>query len=68
MTHQLQVELVSSGDRSGAPARVRVVVAEGRKHEVRELVAAAGMTLKSLKRVRVGGLRLPRDLGMGGFK
>lgn len=36
--------------------------------QVRELVKAAGMNLLSLRRVRIGGFRLPRDLGLGGFK
>ncbi|GIL66228.1 hypothetical protein Vafri_19759 [Volvox africanus] len=52
----------------GDPRRLRVVVAEGKKHEVRELVKAAGLELVSLKRVRIGGFRLPRDLGVGGYR
>lgn len=36
--------------------------------QVRVLVANAGMELTSLKRVRVGGFRLPKDLGFGGYK
>ena len=42
-------------DRGG---RVHIVVAEGRYHEVRELVRAADMQLRTLKRIRLGGLRL----------
>jgi pseudouridine synthase len=45
--------------------RVRVVVGEGRHHEVRALVRAAGHDCETLKRVRVGGLRLPAGLGIG---
>lgn len=37
---------------------VRIIVQEGRRHEVRELLAAAGFTVIELKRVRVGGLSL----------
>jgi 23S rRNA pseudouridine2605 synthase len=37
---------------------VKIVVAEGRKREVRLLVEAAGLEVKELKRVRIGGLRL----------
>ncbi|XP_027367427.1 putative ribosomal large subunit pseudouridine synthase SVR1, chloroplastic isoform X2 [Abrus precatorius] len=44
-------------------ARLRIVVHEGRKHEVRELVKKAGLEIHSLKRVRIGGFRLPPDLG-----
>ncbi|CAM8889111.1 unnamed protein product [Rhodiola kirilowii] len=46
-------------------ARLRVVVHEGRNHEVRELVKNAGLTLHSLKRTRIGAYRLPSDLGLG---
>lgn len=45
--------------------RLRIVVHEGRNHEVRELVKNAGLTVHSLKRVRIGGYRLPSDLGLG---
>ena len=36
--------------------------------QVRLLVAAAGLEVLSLKRVRVGGLRLPPSLGLGGYR
>lgn len=36
--------------------------------QVRELVKAAGLDLTSLKRVRIGGFRLPADLGLGGYR
>ena len=32
------------------------------------LVATAGLELLSLKRVRIGGFRLPKDLGFGGYR
>ncbi|CAK9313417.1 unnamed protein product [Citrullus colocynthis] len=47
--------------------RLRIVVHEGRNHEVRELVKAAGLEIYSLKRVRIGGFRLPSDLGLGNY-
>lgn len=37
---------------------LRVTVSEGKKHEVRLLAAAAGLTVYDLKRIRVGGLLL----------
>ena len=37
---------------------LKIVVTDGRKREVRLLVEAAGLEIKELKRVRVGGLRL----------
>ncbi|KAK4784418.1 hypothetical protein SAY86_018786 [Trapa natans] len=45
--------------------RLRIVVNEGRNHEVRELVKNAGLEIYSLKRVRIGGFKLPSDLGLG---
>ncbi|KAL6977194.1 putative ribosomal large subunit pseudouridine synthase svr1, chloroplastic [Sarracenia purpurea var. burkii] len=45
--------------------RLRIVVHEGRNHEVRELVKNAGLEIHSLKRVRIGGFRLPSDLALG---
>ncbi|WVZ55499.1 hypothetical protein U9M48_006150 [Paspalum notatum var. saurae] len=47
--------------------RLRIVVHEGRNHEVRELVQNAGLKVYALKRVRVGRFRLPADLGIGKF-
>ncbi|XP_078427604.1 pseudouridine synthase family protein [Wolffia australiana] len=48
-------------------SRLRIVVNEGRHHEVRELVKNAGLQLHSLKRVRIGGFRLPAGLGYGKY-
>lgn len=36
-----------------------------RHAQVRTLVANAGLTVEALKRVRIGGYRLPRSLGIG---
>ncbi|KAL0403507.1 UNVERIFIED_CONTAM: putative ribosomal large subunit pseudouridine synthase SVR1, chloroplastic [Sesamum radiatum] len=40
-------------------------VHEGRNHEVRELVKNAGLQIHALKRVRIGGFKLPTDLALG---
>ncbi|KAD7479998.1 hypothetical protein R6Q59_008785 [Mikania micrantha] len=45
--------------------RIRIVVHEGRNHEVRELVKSAGLEVYSLKRIRIGAFRLPPDLLLG---
>jgi len=47
------------------PYRSRVVLAEGKNREVRRLFASAGLDVTALKRTRVGGYRLPRDLAPG---
>lgn len=59
----VSVELVPLGNEQRQ--RVRIVVSEGRKHEVRHLIENAGLKLYSLKRVRIGGFKLPQDLGIG---
>lgn len=46
---------------------LRVVVQEGRKHEVRELLTSAGLTVIELKRVRIGNLALG-SLPVGAFR
>jgi 23S rRNA pseudouridine2605 synthase len=46
---------------------VRIVVQEGRRHEVREMLEAVGLTVIELKRVKVGELSLG-SLPVGKFK
>ncbi|CAK7325417.1 unnamed protein product [Dovyalis caffra] len=58
------VELLPQQPNTSRP-RLRIVVHEGRNHEVRELVKNAGLEIHSLKRIRIGGFRLPSDLGLG---
>uniref|UniRef100_A0A5B7BJU8 RNA-binding S4 domain-containing protein n=1 Tax=Davidia involucrata TaxID=16924 RepID=A0A5B7BJU8_DAVIN len=58
------VELIPQQPDISRP-RLRIVVHEGRNHEVRELVKDAGLQIHALKRVRIGGFRLPADLGLG---
>jgi 23S rRNA pseudouridine2605 synthase len=50
--------------RTGGRTAVRLVMAEGRKREVRRMLAALGLTVRRLVRVRVGPVRLDR-LGPG---
>lgn len=58
------VELLPRQPENPRP-RLRIVVHEGRNHEVRELIKNAGLEIYSLKRVRIGSFRLPADLGLG---
>jgi len=62
-----EVELLAN-EPGDSRYRIRIVVAEGRNREVRELVANAGLEMLGLKRVRVGGLSLSRKLGPGKFE
>ncbi|KAK9819972.1 hypothetical protein WJX72_004674 [[Myrmecia] bisecta] len=65
------VQPVAVGAEASDPSvrnRIRLIVAEGRNREVRVLVSNAGLEVTALKRVRIGGFRLPRDLGIGQFR
>jgi len=46
---------------------LKIVVGEGKKHEVRLLIKAAGLTLLDLKRIRIGPLTLD-TLPLGSFR
>lgn len=52
----------------GSANRVLVEVQDGKKHEVRELFHQAGVPLKKLSRVRVGGFVMPSSLKPGDAK
>eukprot|EP00250_Pteridium_aquilinum_P007451 c17161_g1_i1 orf=471-1634(-) len=56
---------VLDGEPGDSKTRLKIVVSEGRNHEVRHLVENAGLEVNGLKRVRIGGYRLPRTLGLG---
>ncbi len=49
-----------AGARAGGRGAVRLVMGEGRKREVRRLLAAVGLPVRRLVRVRVGPVRLGR--------
>eukprot|EP00243_Klebsormidium_subtile_P000469 TRINITY_DN1078_c0_g3_i1.p1 TRINITY_DN1078_c0_g3~~TRINITY_DN1078_c0_g3_i1.p1 ORF type:complete len:118 (+),score=33.63 TRINITY_DN1078_c0_g3_i1:46-354(+) len=63
----LTVALLETGPQLDG-RRILVEVADGRHHEVRELAKAADVEVVALKRTRIGGLRLPRDLLPGQYK
>ena len=48
-------------------AWLTIAIKEGRNREVREIAANAGVGVKKLKRVRVGGLRMPSELPLGKY-
>jgi 16S rRNA pseudouridine516 synthase len=49
------------------PNRARLIITEGRYHQVRRMFAAAGNHVERLHRERIGGLQLPADLQPGRF-
>jgi 23S rRNA pseudouridine2605 synthase len=53
------VEARAAG-RSGGRGAVRLVLAEGRKREVRRMLDAVGLPVRRLVRTRVGPVRLGR--------
>ncbi|KAI5057369.1 hypothetical protein GOP47_0027384 [Adiantum capillus-veneris] len=56
---------VMDGEPGENKTRLKIVVSEGRNHEVRHLIENAGLDVQGLKRVRIGNYRLPRTLGIG---
>lgn len=48
-----------------SPTSARLIVTEGRYHQVRRMFAAAGNHVEALHRDRIGALSLPVDLGPG---
>ncbi|RYD67342.1 MAG: pseudouridine synthase [Verrucomicrobiaceae bacterium] len=46
----------------------KITLEEGRYHQVRRMFAAAGNHVQELKRVAIGGLALPDDLGEGEWR
>jgi 16S rRNA pseudouridine516 synthase len=49
------------------PNRARLIITEGRYHQVRRMFAAAGDHVERLHRERIGGLPLPQELEPGRF-
>jgi 16S rRNA pseudouridine516 synthase len=47
---------------------LRLTVSEGKYHQVKRMVAAAGNRVEALHRESVGGLVLPADLRPGGWR
>ena len=59
-----RLDILESGRRSKA----RVTIREGRYHQIKRMFAAAGMEVTYLKRLSMGGLTLPEELGKGAFR
>lgn len=47
---------------------LRIVVAEGRYHQVKRMLAAVGNRVEALHREAIGALRLPADLAPGAWR
>jgi len=51
-----------------SPTSARLIVTEGRYHQVRRMFAAVGNHVEALHRDRIGALALPADLGPGEYR
>lgn len=51
-----------------SPTEARLVISEGRYHQVRRMFAAVGNHVEALHRDRIGGLSLPVDLVSGAYR
>ncbi len=47
---------------------IHLTLGEGKYHQVKRMVAAAGNRVEALKRIRIGGLDLPDDLEPGAWR
>jgi len=50
------------------PTTLRLTICEGKYHQVKRMVAAAGNRVEVLHRSRVGGLDLPAELAPGQWR
>jgi 16S rRNA pseudouridine516 synthase len=50
------------------PCTLRLTVTEGKYHQVKRMIAAAGNRVEALHRSRIGGLALPDDLAPGQWR
>lgn len=55
-------------DTGGDGRVIRLTLTEGKYHQVKRMLAAAGNRVEALKRVAVGGLALPEDLAEGQWR
>jgi len=60
--------LLPAGFEAIGEKQAHVTLHEGRYHQVRRMFAAAGNHVLSLKRIAIGGLRLPDDLEEGEWR
>ncbi|MCD6551933.1 pseudouridine synthase [Thermotoga sp.] len=47
---------------------LKIVITEGKYHQVKRMIAVVGLKTVRLKRVRIGGLELPREMKPGEYR
>lgn len=55
-------------DHAEGTSEIRLVLHEGKFHQVKRMVHAVGKEVRYLKRIRMGGLALPADLPVGSYR
>ena len=53
---------------TGETSKVRIILHEGKFHQVKRMVKFCGKEVTYLKRIRMGGLTLPQDLAKGKYR
>lgn len=69
-TWPARVSLLSPfrGRGQGEGAKIRMVIHEGKKRQIRRMFEAVGLTVANLKRIRINKLHLPADLPPGQYR
>ena len=66
---ELIIEKISPSDtQSGTMSEIRIVIHEGKFHQVKRMFEAVNMYVLHLKRIRMGNLQLDTDLAMGDYR
>jgi len=68
---ELVVESAEQGicsTQTGSKSCVRIVIHEGKFHQVKRMFEAVGLYVLELKRLRMGNLSLPKDLKVGAYR
>jgi len=55
-------------DENESRSEIKLILHEGKFHQVKRMVHAVGKEVVYLKRIRMGGLSLPDDLGLGEYR
>lgn len=59
---------MKSQTQSGMMSEIRIVIHEGKFHQVKRMFEAVGMYVLYLKRIRMGNLKLDADLALGQYR
>ena len=66
--HDEHAPIAAAACELSSPTTLRLTICEGKYHQVKRMVAAAGNRVEALHRSRVGGLDLPGELAPGQWR